>query len=170
MSVISPSRRPLVALLIVVAFLVFVTTFARLNGVPLGQEHREPDGSLCVYEKKFNFIGTALPLLASAGILIGALTYYFTYQKAEQKETRAPAPSKEILLRFLNPDERAIVDFLIREDGKALQSELARLPGMGKVKAHRVLQHLVERRVVESLDHGNTNLVRFTKEVKETLL
>ncbi len=165
----SQNRRPLIALLIVVAFLVFVSVFVKLNEVPSGQPHVSPDGGPCVYEQKLNFIETILPLLASLGIMVGALTYYFVYQKVEHTAQSLKA-NTDILLQFLNKEERAIVDLLIKENGKVLQSELTRLPGMGKVRAHRIVQRLIDRRVIETEEHGKTNLVRFTKEIKAGLL
>jgi len=41
---------------------------------------------------------------------------------------------------------------------------------MGKVKSHRVVQRLIGRGVIERDKLGKTNIVRFTKEIKEGLL
>ena len=168
MKLVSQGKRPLLAILIVVAFLVFVAVFVKMNQLPSNEPHIASDGT-CLYEQKLDFIETVLPLLASLGIMIGALTYYFMHQKVESKEKSLKA-NTDILLQFLNKDERAIVNRLIEEQGKVLQSELTRLPGMGKVKAHRIVQRLIDRRVIETEEHGKTNIVRFTKEIREGLL
>jgi len=168
MKLITPKKRPFLAILILVAFLVFIAVFIKMNQLPSGEPHTLASGE-CVYEQKLNFIETILPLLASLGIMVGALTYYFVYQKVEKTEESLKA-NTEVLLQFLNKEERAIVNKLIEEDGKVLQSELTRLPGMGKVKAHRIVQRLIDRHVIETEDHGKTNLIRFTKEIKEGLL
>lgn len=167
MKLVSQSRRPLLAILIIVAFLVFIAVFVKMNQLPSGEPHTTAGGE-CIYEQKLNFIETVLPLLASLGIMIGALTYYFVYQKVESTEKSLKA-NTDILLQFLNKEEKAIVDKLIQEEGKVLQSELTRLPGMGKVKAHRLVQRLVDRHVIEVEEHGKTNLIRFTKEIREGL-
>ncbi len=88
--------------------------------------------------------------------------------KVETKQ-ESLAKNTEIILRFLNTDEKKLVNALIENSGKVLQAEITRLPEMSKVKSHRVVQKLIERGVIKKETVGKTNIIRFTKEIKEGL-
>ncbi len=89
--------------------------------------------------------------------------------KLDNKTKDLEATTKT-LIQFLNKDEKKVVEKLIKEKGKCLQSEITRLEGLGKVKSHRILQKLLERGVIEIEEHGKTNIVRFSKTIQEVLI
>jgi len=61
--------------------------------------------------------------------------------KNDQYETKNVENScKAVLLKFLNYNENKILKKLIEHSDNVLQSEISRLPNMGKVKTHRVLK------------------------------
>ena len=62
-----------------------------------------------------------------------------------------------------------MVNLLVESNGKVLQAEVTRLPGMSKVKSHRVVQKLIDRGVIEKESIGKTNVLKFSKEIKEGL-
>ena len=120
----------------------------------------------CPHEAQLLFLIEVIPLLVGFGIMAGAGTFYFTSQKVAAREETLKK-NTEILLRFLNRDERVVINRLIENHGRALQAEITRLPGLSKVKSHRIIKRLIERGVLEKEDFGKTNVVRFTKEVRE---
>jgi len=123
----------------------------------------------CAHKQELDFLISVLPLIASIAVVIGALIYYLMSERMESKE-KSLKNNTEILLRFLNEDEKKLVNALIESDGKVLQAEITRLPGMTKVKSHRIVQRLLDRGVIEKDQVGKTNIIRFTKEIKEGLL
>ncbi len=123
----------------------------------------------CPHEQQLNTLYTVIPLLVSLAVAVGAGIYYLMIGKVERKE-KSLKKNTDILLRFLNPDEKKLVNALIENNGKVLQAEITRLPGMSKLKSHRVIQRLIDRGVIEKETLGKTNVVRFTKEIKEGLL
>jgi len=123
----------------------------------------------CQHKQQLDFLIAAIPLIASIAVVVGAATYYFMSGVMETKE-KSLKKNSEILLRFLSPEEKKLVNALIESNGKVLQAEITRLPGMTKVKSHRVVQRLVDRGVIETVSLGKTNIVRFSKEVKDGLL
>lgn len=127
-----------------------------------------PVDAPCPHAAELEFLYGAVPLIASIGIAIGALIYYFMSSKAESKE-KGMKKTADVLLQFLNSDEKKVVDLLIENKGKVLQSELTRLPGMTKVKSHRIVQKLADRGVIESEHLGKTNVVKFRKEIMDGL-
>ncbi|MAG22390.1 MAG: hypothetical protein CL943_03765 [Candidatus Diapherotrites archaeon] len=125
--------------------------------------------SACPHKQQLDFLIAAIPLIASIALIAGAGTYYLMTGKVEIKQ-EALKSNTEVLLQFLNLDEKKLVNLLIENHGKALQAELTRLPGMSKVKSHRIVQRLIDRGVIETDKLGKTNIVMFTKEIKEGLL
>lgn len=123
----------------------------------------------CKHEAQLSFLQSLIPIIVVVSVIIGAFVYYLMAQKVESKQKSLTA-NTEIILKLLNSDERKIIDRLIREKGKVFQSELSRIEGIGKLKSHRILQRLSDRKVIEIEPHGKTNIIRFTKELEEGLL
>ena len=133
-------------------------------------------GEDCPHEAQLAFVAELIPLLIGFGIMAGAGTFYIMSQKVVVKELVIKdkesilKKNTEILLRFFSKDERIVINRLIEGNGQVFQAEVTRIPGLGKVKTHRLIQRLIERGVLEKTDFGKTKMVRFTPEVKEGIL
>lgn len=124
---------------------------------------------VCQHERQLNLLTQMIPVFIFVGLIIGVIVFFLITSKIEDKKKDARKIAN-VMLRFLNPDERKLVDLLIENNGKVLQAELTRLPGMSKVRSHRVIQKLIDRGVIEKETLGKTNIVRFSKEIREGLL
>jgi uncharacterized membrane protein len=71
------------------------------------------------------------------------------------------------LLKFLNYHENQVMKKLIEHDGIVLQSEISRIPSMGKVKAHRVLQDLEQKGIIKKEPYGKTNRIILDETIKK---
>lgn len=109
-----------------------------------------------------------IPVLVTLAIMIGAGTYYFMQQKIEAKKESLKKNTR-VILKLMNADEKKLVEILIDNHGKALQAELTRLPGMNKVKSHRIVRKLEERGVITIEKYGKTNYIKLNDEIKEGL-
>jgi uncharacterized membrane protein len=101
--------------------------------------------------------------------VVGAGGYYLMASRIESKNVSLKK-NTEILLKFLNEDEKKLVNALIESKGKVLQAEITRLPGMTKLKSHRVVQKLLDKGVIEKEQVGKTNIIKFSKEIREGLI
>ncbi len=124
---------------------------------------------VCQHEEYANFLSELVPVFIIAGIVIGALVFFFMSSRLDDKSKNLKKMS-EVLVKFLARDERLLVQKLLDNDGKVLQAELSRLEGFSKLKSHRVIQRLKERGVIEVEHFGKTNIVRLSREVKESLI
>ena len=77
---------------------------------------------------------------------------------------------KTVLLKFLNYNENRIVKKLIENNGSVLQSEISRLPNMGKVKAHRVLKDMEIKGIISIEKYGKTNRINLSEDVRNLFL
>ncbi len=140
---------------------------------PVILEHFAPEtcaiNGVCQHEQQLELIYHLVPLFILAGIIIGALVFFFMTTKIDDKKKDLEQATK-VIIQFLNADEKKVVERIIREKGKALQSEITRIEGLGKVKSHRILQRLLDRGVIEIEGHGKTNIVRFSKPVQDALI
>lgn len=166
------NKKSIIAIIATVAFMFFVFQLLPFFGLT---EHEEscpwaPDADAeCPHQQQLAFLESALPLLITIGVIVGAGVYYLMSSRIESKQ-KSLKKNANILLKFLNHDERKLVDLLIENNGKILQAEVTRLPEMTKVKSHRIVQRLLDRNVIESEKIGKTNVIRFSKEIKEGLL
>jgi len=135
---------------------------------------------------------TLLVVLAVMVALLAPLSYYFMSKKVDkhleenmklisqianinsnndQSETKNVEKSyKAVLLKFLNYNENKILKKLIENNGSVLQSEISRLPNMGKVKAHRVLKDMEIKGIISIEKYGKTNRITLSADVKKLFL
>lgn len=109
-----------------------------------------------------------IPLIVTASLIFGAGIYYLMAGKVEGKE-RTVKGEMDIVLRFLDDEERKVVERLLSTEGGMPQSELSAIGSLSKVKAHRIVKRLSERGIVEIERHGKTNSISLAKEIREGL-
>jgi len=86
--------------------------------------------------------------------------------KKEAKEMN----NKNVILKFLNPNERRILEKLIENNGLVLQSEISRMEGMTKLKTHRAVKDLEIKGIIKAERYGKTNRITLTKDIEEIIL
>jgi len=149
-------------------FLIAIFTFLHVFVYSHAATQPELCPTSCPHESEVLFLQEIIPLLMGASLIVGASVYYFMSQKLEQKEN-VVKKSTDIVLQLLNAEERKVIDKLLENRGKVLQAEISRLPGMSKVKSHRIIKKLIARGVLETEGIGKTNVVRFRKEIMDGL-
>jgi len=159
---IPKKARPLAMLLGGVALLALV------YGVPALLNSASPEvctiGGVCQHELFAEQITLFIPLALLAGIALGAVAHYLFLERAPVQQK---PHDNEAAYRLLEADERKIVAKIIEQNGRALQSELSRMDGMGKVRAHRLLARMQKRGVLEIESFGKTNAVKLSKDLRE---
>lgn len=164
------TKKQIIGIIALVAFLYAVFTVNTLLANVSNPQFCPSAGTeACPHKQELDFLIAAIPLIASIAVIVGAATYYLMAGRIEGKE-KTLKKNSEVLLRFLSADEKKLVNALIESHGKVLQAEISRLPGMSKLKSHRVIQRLIDRGVIEKDRIGKTNIVRFTKEIREGLV
>jgi len=95
-----------------------------------------------------------IPFLASVGLFIGTLVYYFFTPRLEGKKI-----DKNVILRVFDSDEKDIINFLLENKGKTTQSKIAKGTSLSKVKVFRIIERLIKKGVVLKSPLGKTNLI-----------
>lgn len=96
-----------------------------------------------------------------------------TNRNNEKTSSDCPQMSKScktFVLKFLDYNENRVIKKLIDNKGTVLQSEISRLPNMGKVKAHRVLKDMELKGIIRVENYGKTNKIYFSDDAKEVFL
>lgn len=108
--------------------------------------------------------------------LIETMVQHQTLEQKESEKQLTKSSSLEntlvqsTLLKFLNYHENQVIKKLIEHDGMVLQSEISRIPSMGKVKAHRVLQDLEQKGIIKKEPYGKTNRILLDETIKKIFL
>ncbi len=124
---------------------------------------------VCQHEQRVALLNQLVPVFILGGIAIGAVVFFFMTTKLEDKKKDLEKIT-QALIQFLNKDEKTVLQKILENDGKVLQSEISRIEGIGKLKSHRILQRLSDRGVIEIERHGKTNIVKLAKNIKEVLV
>lgn len=111
------------------------------------------------------FSGIGMVLSLASGILLLRTSHQkvqdMTKEKVEQSFENTV--QSDILL----PDEKKLISVLEKNNDSMTQSDLVRESGLSKVKVHRVLKNLENKKIITKYDFGMTNKIRLEKKVKE---
>jgi len=136
-------------------------------GLPLLINSAKPETCMingsCQHEGFADQIAYVIPLALLFGIALGAAAHYLF---SERISVPKPQHDKEAAYLLLDSDERKIVRKIGEQNGRALQSEISRIEGIGKVKAHRLLLRMSKKGIVEVESFGKTNTVKLAKGAK----
>ena len=125
------------------------------------------DGA-CQHELYLENIIFFIPVFIILGMIFGLILAYLYFER--KVELPVPSPDrKKAILSLLPPSERKIVEKIAEKKGEVLQSEISRLEGVGKVRAHRVIDRLIRRGIIEKEQIGKTNVLKLRKDVLEAL-
>jgi len=92
--------------------------------------------------------------------------------KKEEKMTNPKEKDCEknnLFLKFLNSSERKVTEKIIENKGNILQSEISRIDGMTRLKAHRTLKELESKGIITIEKYGKTNRIILNNEIKNIL-
>ena len=101
------------------------------------------------------------------GVGSGLMAYTLLNATLEKQKKMAKA-NIDIIKKFLSPEDREVVSLLISKDGMTTQSEIAKLPGMSRLKAHRIVKRLEERGIIHVEKYGKLNMLRIVEELRNT--
>ncbi len=99
------------------------------------------------------------------GVFSGLVSHNILNATIEKQRTVVKT-NTEIIMKFLSPEEREIVNLLMSKDGITTQSEISKLPGMSRLKAHRIVKKLEGRGVVHVEKYGKINMIRIVEELR----
>lgn len=153
-------------------FLLIVLLVLLIYYLPKSVEQGIPvicieDGA-CQHELYLENIIFLIPVFIIGGLMLGLVLAYLFFER--KVDLPVPSPDRrKAVLSLLPPSERRIVEKIAEKNGEVLQSEISRLEGVGKVRAHRVVERLLKRGVLEKEQIGKTNVLRLRKDVLEAL-
>jgi CRP-like cAMP-binding protein len=105
-----------------------------------------------------------MALMALLGLVSGLFAYSFVNATVKKQE-ESKKTNAHIIMGFLDSEQREVIDLLIQKQGRTTQSEIARMHGMTRLKAHRIVKKLEERGIVHVEREGKINLVRLVDEL-----
>ncbi len=114
-----------------------------------------------------NHLSIIIGLIILSGS-IGYLSSTLIYRQVT-KTKKESHKLLEMLLLFLNKDEKEIINSLVQNKGMIGQADISRLPGMNRVKAFRSLQKMQEKDLIEITSHGKIRKVSLKGDILNLL-
>ncbi len=143
------------AFLILFIILIFTYSFPQLT----------PDSLRVLISYHFEFMIAMVGLSA----IFGAAMVYLMREEVHVHEKQSKI-NAQLALSLLGNGERQAVSLLLERKGECLQAEVARLQGMNRLKAHRVVHSLSQRNVVSTEKRGKTVVLKLADAFKHALL
>ena len=119
-----------------------------------------------VYEKQaighlpFYYI---IPIFSFFGIIIGALVYFVMNEDLERKQ-KTIEYNTEIIFKLLNPEERRVIRKIVENSGKIQQVEITYMEGYTKVKAHRIVESLIQKGILSKESMGKMRMLKMNED------
>jgi uncharacterized membrane protein len=121
-------------------------------------------------QKTWNTISILLGIIIVLLILVISYLWFNHGRNSSKKEEVResighvlPENNKiDVALKLLNKNEKLIVRALIDSGGEMLQKDISAEIGLSRVQTHRTVQSLIERDIVTTERHFNTNRIRLS--------
>jgi phage shock protein PspC (stress-responsive transcriptional regulator) len=154
-------RRKIVLGLVVVSVFIFLITVLVFVYALASEGQQVPEILLpfIVYHIQF------MVVMGFFGVGSGLVVYSILNATLE-KQKKIVQTNMDIILKFLSQDEREVVRLMAEKEGMTTQSEMAKLPGMTRLKAHRIVKKLETRGIVHVEKYGKINVVRLVEELR----
>jgi predicted transcriptional regulator len=174
--------------LVAISVIAIILFFAMLLLVFMGFYEEEPMGPPNLNFRRIPIHNLWIsPILLVVGIV--PLSYYLIMKRVEENTERTmkvisklmgnmksnpTKPSKtndkNIILKFLNFNERKVLEKLIEKKGEVLQSEISRIEGMDKLKTHRAIRNLELKGIIKAENYGKTKRIVLSKDIGNIML
>lgn len=163
-------RKTLFVLLAFAAVLAIFSSIILLQPKPLTSSGMGQSGMMSgMMEESMSMplLWPSILTISSAAILIG-LTYAIAFPTIKTNEgavanltapisTEAPRDPLAVLIRASKPDEGSVLQVLHDSGGVCRQKDIVFKTGLSKLKVHRVIARLAERRIVQVKRIGKMN-------------
>lgn len=141
-----------------ISFLALVISLSLLLG-----NHLEVKTCGCPKMISQNFIWLFISL---AILFVVSLLYYLFSFRMEEKE-KCLCKNMEILNSILDKDEKKVIDKIASNGGEIEQTKISEM--YDKIKAHRILKKLEEKRMIEVVKTGKTNTIKLNEDLRREL-
>jgi len=154
-------RRKIVLGLVVVSVFIFLVTVLVFVYALASEGQQVPDFLLpfMVYHIQF------MVVMGFFGLFSGVVVYSILNATLE-KQKKIVQTNTDIIMKFLSGEDREVLRLLIQKEGMTTQSEIAKLPGMTRLKAHRIVRKLEGRGIIHVEKYGKINMIRLVDELK----
>lgn len=160
------NRKILLGLILIAALVLAVYYLPQLAQSNVPQQCLTASGQ-CEHQAYLEELIKYLPLVLVGGFVVGVgVSFLYFERKVELPKT---PQQEQAMLGMLPSDERKVISRLVAEGGRATQAEISRIEGIGKVKAHRIIERLEKRGTVSKEADGKTNIIRLNKDVLESV-
>ena len=82
-----------------------------------------------------------------------------------EKQKKGSRQILDVIMLFLNKEEKEIIKFLVENKGVTTQAEISRLNGLNRVKAYRSVQKMQEKKLVEVIPHGKIRKIKLKENI-----
>lgn len=106
-------------------------------------------------------------LILLAIIFVGCL-FYFLFSIKIEKKNKTIKKNLDTIYSILDKEEKEVLGEVVRKDGEINQTEISEKHG--KIKAHRIIKKLQEKKIIDIKKTGRTNKIKIKEDLKKELL
>ncbi|VVB66336.1 Winged helix-turn-helix DNA-binding protein [Candidatus Gugararchaeum adminiculabundum] len=155
------SRKEIMLGILVISGFIFLITVLVFVYALAAQGQPIPDFLAIFMQYHIQF----MVLMGLFGLGSGLLIYTILNSTIE-KQKKAAKTNLDIIMKFLSEQDQEILELLQKKGGMTTQSEIAKLPGMTRLKAHRVVKKLEDSGIIHIEKYGKINMLRIVDELK----
>jgi hypothetical protein len=152
-------KNEIVLIIGTIAFVALIISISLIIG-----NQMKPRTCGCPRVISHNFLWICILL---AVIFVGSLLYYLFSLKIDFQK-KMIYKNIDIIYTILDKEEKKLLQDIVDSKGEIEQNVLAKK--YGKIKAHRIIKKLSEKKIIEKIDEGRTNVVKLNKFLKKELV
>lgn len=156
------ARKQILLGILVVSIFIFLVSVLVFAYVLYSKGEQIPDFLMPFIEYHIHF----MVLMGLFGVSSGIIVYKILNETIE-KQNKVVKTNSEIIMKFLSSEDREVLRLLQEHGGMTTQSEIARLPGMSRLKAHRIVKKLSSRGIIYIEKYGKINMIRVVDELRD---
>ncbi|MBI5046260.1 hypothetical protein HZC07_00825 [Candidatus Micrarchaeota archaeon] len=156
------SRKKIVLGMLIVSVFIFLVTVLVFVYALASEGQQVPD----LFQPFIQYHVQFMVVMGLFGVFSGLIVYNILNATLE-KQKKMIKTNTDLIMKFLSEDERELVLLLMSKDGMTTQSEVAHLPGMTRLKAHRIVKKLEDRGIVHVEKYGKINMIRIVDELRQ---
>lgn len=108
-----------------------------------------------------------IPSIASLGLIIGIITYYFMVSQFDKKDKNILEYS-ELLEKILTKDEAEVLKFIAKSQ-KTTQAKLSSSLNLSRLKVFRIIEKLKQKDIIKKQQDGKSRIIELQEEIKNAL-
>jgi hypothetical protein len=107
-------------------------------------------------------------LFVILGIVFAICLLYYLFSLRINEKDKIIGKNVEFMYSILDDEEKEVLKMIVKSKGEISQQEISKR--FGKIRAHRVLKKMQDKKIISVIKDGKTNKIKLNDEIRKELV